>query len=391
MPPKKIAIYSGEIPSTTFIERLIEGLAYDGFQIYLFGNQSKKISYSQNVVVHSYSNRITKLFTLVKYSLLLLLFKASEKRYLDKIIGAQHGSKSLLMLRYYPVLYYKPDIFHLQWAKNIADWMWVQDFGIKIILSLRGTHMTISPIADTALAAQFRSCFSKIDGFHAVSHCIKNEAIRYGGAPSKIEVVYSGLDIQKLPFSMLDTHNKTLKIVSIGRSHWVKGYNYAIEACNLLKNELFDFHYTIVGIDKDEELLFQRAQLELEQEIFFKKNMSFQNIIEVIQESDILLLSSVEEGIANVVLEAMAMGTIVLSTNCGGMDEVITDGENGFLVPVRNPQAIAAKIQLIAALSVDEKQFIRIKAREFIEKQHNDKQMIYGMKDLYNSVLEINE
>ena len=53
---------------------------------------------------------------------------------------------------------------------------------------------------------------------------------------------------------------------------------------------------------------------------------------ELIKNADILLLSSVEEGIANVVLEAMALGTLVVSTECGGMNEVIKNNENGFLV-----------------------------------------------------------
>ena len=386
MPQKKIAIYSGELPSTTFIERLIDGLARDGFSIYLFGFQSKKVSYPKNVFVVSYSNRAKKFFLVIKYTFLLLFFKASEKRQLDKIISSQQGNKWLLMLKYYPVLYYKPEVFHLQWAKSLADWIWVQDFGIKIVLSLRGTHITISPIADFALASKFEHHFPKIAGFHAVSHSIKRQAILYGAQPSKISVVYSGLDTGKLPFLMRTNESKTLKIVSIGRSHWVKGYTYALEAFSLLKEDLFDFQYTIIGIDKEEELLFQRAQLGLESEILFKKSVSFQNVIEAIQQSDVLLLPSVQEGIANVVLEAMALGTIVLSTNCGGMSEVIVEGETGFLVPIRNPKSIAEKIKTIAALSIDEKQIIRLNARKLIEEQHSEKQMIYGMKELYNTI-----
>ena len=39
----------------------------------------------------------------------------------------------------------------------------------------------------------------------------------------------------------------------------------------------------------------------------------------------------------------MAIGTLVISTNCGGMHEVISDGKNGFLVPIRSPKLMAEK------------------------------------------------
>ena len=78
--------------------------------------------------------------------------------------------------------------------------------------------------------------------------------------------------------------------------------------------------------------------------------MDFDGVIPLISESDILLLSSVEEGVPNVILEAMALGTVVVSTDCGAVREIITDGENGFLVPVRDPRAIADMVRAVAEL-----------------------------------------
>ena len=391
MDQRKIAVFSGQVPSTTFIERLIKGLADDGFKIYLFGSNSKKVSYSKNIFLVTYSNTFQKFIILKKYTILLLLFKRKEKKAIDKIIAQKESNSNFLKVKYYPVLYHKPDIFHLQWGKGIADWIWVQDFGIKIILSLRGTHITISPSADQVLAFQYQTYFPQIDGFHAVSNAIKIEAEKFGAPASKIKIIYSGLNVKKIPFSLNKIQNNPIKIVSIGRSHWVKGYTYALEAFSLLKDKNFEFQYSIVGVENEEELIFQRAQLGLEKHVSFEKSMPFQNIITAIQKADVLLLSSVEEGIANVVLEAMALGTIVLSTNCGGMDEVIVNGENGFLVPIRNPQAIADKIIKISSLSVSDKFLICKRARTAVENQHGFDTMIFQMKDLYNSVLENNE
>ena len=388
MQPKKIAIYSGTIPSTTFIERMIEGLASNGFKVSLFGLQLKKGNYPKNVTVYSYSNQLNKLYILLKYTLLLSLFKASDKKKLDTIIAKKSNNKTLHKIKYYPVLYHKPDVFHLQWAKSLEDWIWLQEFGVKVILSLRGTHITISPIANETLASKYKQLFLKVDGFHAVSNSIINEALQYGANPTKTKVIYSGLNPEKMPFEINAVENKPLQILSIGRSHWVKGYTYALEACSLLKKDNFDFQYTIIGADMDEELLFQRAQLELENQVVFEKSIPFEKIINKIHQADILLLSSVEEGIANVVLEAMALGTLVISTNCGGMDEVIMDEQNGFLVPIRNPKAMTDKIMQVVSLSENEKQQIKINARKTIENQHDFDNKIHEMSALYQAVLE---
>ena len=388
MQPKKIAVYSGTIPSTTFIERMIEGLASNGFKVFLFGLQLKKGNYPKNVTVYSYSNQFNKLYVLLKYSLLLSLFKASDKKKLDAIIAKKSNNTKLHKIKYYPVLYHKPDVFHLQWAKSLDDWIWLQEFGVKIILSLRGTHITISPIANETLALKYKQLFPKVDAFHAVSNSISEEAIQYGANPTKTKVIYSGLNSQKMPFETKIIESKSLKILSIGRSHWVKGYTYALEACSLLKKDNFDFQYTIIGADTDEELLFQRAQLELENQVVFEKSIPFESIINKIHQADILLLSSVEEGIANVVLEAMVLGTIVISTNCGGMDEVLTDGQNGFLVPIRSPKAMADKIKSVASLSQNEMQLIKTNARKTIENQHDFDNKIHEMSVLYQAVLE---
>ena len=77
----KIAIYSGEIPSTTFIERLIKGLSSkENLKVYLFGIKQKKINYPRRVVDCSYkNNRFYKLMYLIKYWFLLSIFKNKSK------------------------------------------------------------------------------------------------------------------------------------------------------------------------------------------------------------------------------------------------------------------------------------------------------------------------
>ena len=387
MSKPKIAIYTGELPPPVFINRLINGLAREGCTVYLFGAKKRKVSYGKNVVVKAYSEKPSlKLLFLVKYTLLLTLFKSSEKKKLDQYINRNSSNKLMSKLRYYPVLWYKPDVFHLQWAKSITTWDWVQHFGIKLVLSLRGAHINYSPIADKNLAENYCKTFPKVDGFHAVSHAIAIETQKYKAQPDKIKVVYSGLSKINRAFSE-KTSNKTFRILSVGRSHWIKGYHYALDAMKIISDKGIDSHYTIIGAKDSEELEFQKSDLGLDKLVEFKGNVPFQEVQKIMFESDLVLLPSVEEGIANVVLEAMQIGTLVLSTDCGGMNEVIENGKNGFIVPGRNPEKMAEAIQKIILLSENERQKITLEAQKTINQNHTDTKMVSDMISLYKTVL----
>src|SRR5690606_30820887 len=67
-----------------------------------------------------------------------------------------------------------------------------------------------------------------------------------------------------------------------------------------------------------------------------------------LQQADAFLLSSLSEGISNAVLEAMACGLPIVTTDCGGMREAVSDGVEGFVVPTRDPQAMAEALHRLA-------------------------------------------
>lgn len=385
----KIAIYSGEIPSTTFIERLIRGLSAKGCEILLFGILKKTVNYnSKNIVVKGYRlNRISKALCLLHYSVLLTLFRTKDKRQLDQLLKAEGRFGLYDRVKCYPVLWYKPDIFHIQWAKGLNEWVWVKEFGIKLVLSLRGAHINYSPIADKNLAEMYQTYFPQVDAFHAVSKAIAIEAGTYNASQEKIKVVYSGLDLSAFNTSELElSDNKhTFNVISVGRPHWIKGYVYALDAFKLLKDQNFQFKYTIVG-GLNLELKYQLMELGLEEDVEVVNQIPFEDVQKRIKSSDLLLLSSTEEGIANVVLEAMASEKLVLTTNCGGMEEVVVDGENGVVVPIRNPRAMANKIVEISKLSEAQKKKMISNALLTIQEQHTEDLMVDEMLELYLSL-----
>ncbi|MFK7782436.1 glycosyltransferase family 4 protein [Psychroserpens sp.] len=383
----KIAIYSGSIPSTTFVERLILGLSKNECQIYLFGLLNKKVNYNSSIKLYAYKNtKSYKAFYLLKYTLLLLCFKSKDKRKLDNILNSKSQNTLLDKVKCYPVLWHQPDVFHVQWAKSLEYWSWVQDFNIKLVLSLRGAHINYSPIANATLADSYKTYFPKVDRFHAVSKAISKEAEKYGAPPNKIDVVYSGLDLKAFKSSS-NPENPNFNIVSVGRSHWKKGYHYALDACKILKERNVSFAYTIVGAKDYLEVMYQIKDLDLEDDVVLLKSMPIDEVKQKIQSASVLLLPSVEEGIANVVLEAMASRTIVLTTNCGGMEEVVQDKINGFVCPIRDAKAMAEQLIKIEKISNAERESILDKAQRKIEEQHTEAQMVSNMLNLYGKVL----
>ena len=71
----------------------------------------------------------------------------------------------------------------------------------------------------------------------------------------------------------------------------------------------------------------------------------------------------------------------------GGMEELITHQQEGWIIPRRNPQALADQIQAFVRLSESEIEQIRQAARQKVEREFNEEQMVVGMEQLYKKVL----
>jgi len=81
--------------------------------------------------------------------------------------------------------------------------------------------------------------------------------------------------------------------------------------------------------------------------IIFKRLPTVEQARTIFYNCKVWFLSSIEEGFGNPVLEAMACGCAVVSTDCGGPGDIIEDGVNGFLVEVGNTETMADKIELL--------------------------------------------
>ncbi|SDH87361.1 glycosyltransferase family 4 protein [Winogradskyella thalassocola] len=390
----KIAVFSGTIPSTTFIEHLIKGVSQT-HKVLLFGVQTKPVAYeSEHIKVYDTPKSHVKNAVVSSYRLLQLVLKSPKdavKLYRHTSQFKKRYERWVWFTKVLPIILHKPDVFHIQWAKDVAFYTVLQDaFGIPIVVSLRGAHINYTPIVDLSTAIIYKQEFPKIKAFHAVSKAIGEEVKLYGAKAPSIHTIHSPIP----PFffdhyrACETVQDKTIRLVSVGRFHWVKGYETALDAVALLKNKGYNIHYTIVGPDEfTEALLFQCHQLNLVDNVALVGAMPQTELISFLRQFHGMLLPSLKEGIANVVLEAMAVGLPVVSTDCGGMAEVVIPNETGWLVPVRDSEAMADAVIALSETSELELHAITKRAHELVKREFNAEDSIAQFVRLYEGVV----
>jgi glycosyltransferase involved in cell wall biosynthesis len=192
--------------------------------------------------------------------------------------------------------------------------------------------------------------YPKADTIIAVSEGIKLDLLEKFALPSKkIQVIYNPVDIkeivalssEKVAHPFFDGGEPV--IVSVGRLTKQKGYPYLINAFAIAGRSL-PCRLMIIGEGEDKDRL-----IEMVNALGIHRNVEFlgfqENPFKYMARSSLFVLSSLYEGFGNVIVEAMALGLPVISTDCpSGPAEIIDDKKNGILVPVQNEQVLAQSI-----------------------------------------------
>ena len=387
----KVVIFDGSFKTTTFINRLIQGLVNQGVEVSVLGFNVENPQPIAGVHYQSLGSNQSKL-KFIKTSLALAFQSGSLSKVLSACYLILKGNRKKLQKQNLDIALQqiKPDVVHVQWP-SLLPWFkaYKKNRDFKLLLSQRGSQNTIKPFVVASQKKIIQDYYPYLDGLHSVSKNISNKYQAFTPIlqiPN--QVIYSGLVIPEWNLNQLKIQQGTsLQLISVGRAHWVKDYPTAILACKILKDNYIDFHYTIVGALSDEETLFLVHELELSEHISLIGKLPQQEVFDKVQQADLMLLPSIEEGIANVAVEAMALGTPVISTDCGGMKELITHGVEGWIVPVRDPKAIANQILNFKKFNDEELKRIQLAARNKVEQQHSEKQMLKVMIKLYNKVV----
>lgn len=162
-------------------------------------------------------------------------------------------------------------------------------------------------------------------------------------APHFITQIYNPLPFEKNSPIVHKEH----KVLALGRFAYQKGFDYLLRAWAIVEKKMPNWTLEIVGDDgKDEAGLNElKNQLGLEH---VSLQLATKNVNAKYEEASIYALSSRFEGFPMVLLEATSMSLPIVAFDCKtGPNEIITDGENGFLVEPGNIEQFAEKLLLL--------------------------------------------
>lgn len=163
------------------------------------------------------------------------------------------------------------------------------------------------------------------------------------GFGGDISVINYGAPASRTPIIKKHPDNKKLRVIYVGALTQQKGISYLFDAISMLPNNEIDF--TLIGQDYSQGK--NKLLTKLISKHTWLPSAPHNQVLEELASADVLVLPSIAEAFGLVVLEALSQGTVVIvSENCGGSD-VVTDGVNGFIVPIRDSNSIAAKLELL--------------------------------------------
>jgi len=206
------------------------------------------------------------------------------------------------------------------------------------------------------------------------------DAVRAAGIDAqRIHLIRHGLPLTEYAFAPAPAR-ETRQILAVGRLEPKKGFDLLIAACARLRGAHFSCE--IIGEGSERRRLEQLIAIHKLAEIVSLRGAAAPDeVCAAMRTADVLVLpsrrlaSGDRDGMANVLIEAMALGTPVITTTAGAAGEVVRDGVNGQLVPPENTEALAAAI---GALLDDPATRLRLAraARKIVEDEFDEEHTI---------------
>lgn len=347
-------------PIETFLERLFVGLADGGVDVWVAArDRAPWVHAADHPRLHwlrlptgteSRSRRGLQLVSQVASGL------ATAPR---STAAALRASGSMAeALRLLPYARRPWDLFYFPWNAAAMIHLPLYDLGVPVLVSCRGAQINVAA-HDPSRRRLYERLPASLTGATAV-HCVSRDMVReaelYGLDPAKARVIPPSVDPEVFappPGGRTPRGpGEPLRLVTTGSMIWRKGHDDAIHAVALARERGVDVELDIVGFGFEgqrQRLLYGISDLGLEGKVRLVGHLAPEGVRGVLQRAHGFLLASLSEGISNAALEAMACGLPVISTDCGGMPEAITDGVHGLLVPTRDPEALADAIARLAA------------------------------------------
>jgi colanic acid/amylovoran biosynthesis glycosyltransferase len=286
------------------------------------------------------------------------------------------------------------DIFHKQFASAVDEILFLKKVNLikynELYVSCRGYDVTRAIKKNPNI---YRPYYSDVSKFLPVSASLADQLIGNGCPENKIIPHYSGLRMEKFSYQDIPRifSDHELTVVSVGRIVEKKGFLYLIKAIELAnQNSSKKIKLKIIGVGDQLEALSDYVKFhKLEHLIYFLGPMAHDKVINEIVKADILCMHCVTakngdmEGIPNVIKEAMALGTIVVSTDHSGIKELSPLLKYHLLSKEFDIEKMAENIISVSNMSHDLLTEIRLESRRYIEEKFASENLAKELLKLY--------
>jgi glycosyltransferase involved in cell wall biosynthesis len=187
----------------------------------------------------------------------------------------------------------------------------------------------------------------------------------------------SGINLEQFSFSP-QSQNKEFVFLLISRLLTDKGIKEYALACRLLKEKGYQFQSSLVGFF-EEESKYNISREEL-QDWCDKGYIQFLGATDVISREiskvDCVVLPSYREGTPRSLLEAMALGRPIITTDVPGCREVLEEGRNGYSCQPRSVESLAAAMEKMVNLSEKERAQMGVEGRKIVEERFAENRVV---------------
>jgi glycosyltransferase involved in cell wall biosynthesis len=227
-------------------------------------------------------------------------------------------------------------------------------------------------------------------GVIAVSRAIRERIVNLGGlTQNRIRIIHNGLDLSRFPRPSF-TENNALRayhcpvIGTLGHLSRKKGQRVFLQAVKILLDHGFDAEFVVLGDGPD-----RVALRGLADELNVTRRVTFtpQTVSGQLNQLDLLVEPSLQEGLGMSVMQAMATGVPVVATGVGGLYDLIEDGVTGIMVPAADAVALADAMHRLLSNSSERIELAK-QAREMIEKEFSAELAAQKHVDYYRECVE---
>jgi colanic acid/amylovoran biosynthesis glycosyltransferase len=355
----RLLVVGANWPPQTFLGRLLRGLAGSGIEVTLAFDQKPDHAWFYRSGLRFIRTkrwdgpRTLRLFWIGWLAGRALFRSPYFLVWCIRAVRRQRGLVARLrsLNRLLPFAGVRYDVLYFPWNSAAIDYFPLLERETPVLLSCRGSQINVAPHdPHREIRERLPETFERAAAVHCISEAIEREAEQFGLDPSKARVIHPGIDpdffapipnLEAAPF---------LRLVTVGSLVWVKGATYALEAIRILRDRGMPVRLSIVGDGPERQrILYTIEDLGLRDHVELVGRLAPVAVRDRLRQSDVFILPSLSEGFCNAAVEAMACGLPVVMTNSGGVLEGVTDGVEGFIVPVRDPSAMADAIGRLAA------------------------------------------